>query len=101
VATDPEVRVPFQALPDFLRSSGEERCPLSLLSTTEELTERKRSGSGLESEITVVGDPSRWLCDTSLSSKVGINFADKRGSWIQATEFFFVVVVCDCDAQGA
>jgi hypothetical protein len=31
---------------------GLERAPLSLVSTSEELLERKRSGSGLEIEIT-------------------------------------------------
>jgi hypothetical protein len=44
--TDPEVWVRFPALLDFLR--GLERGPLGLLSTNEELLERKRSGSGLE-----------------------------------------------------
>jgi hypothetical protein len=38
LATDPEVRVQFSALPD----------PLSLVSTIEELLGRKSSGSGLE-----------------------------------------------------
>jgi hypothetical protein len=46
LATDPEVRVRFPALPDFLRSL--EWGPLSLLSTIEELLGRKSSGSGLE-----------------------------------------------------
>jgi hypothetical protein len=36
------------ALPDFLRSSGLERGPLSLVSITEELLGRKSSGHGLE-----------------------------------------------------
>jgi hypothetical protein len=40
--------VGFPALPDFLRSSGSGRGPLSLVSTTEELLGRKSSGSGLE-----------------------------------------------------
>jgi hypothetical protein len=31
-------------------------------------------------EITAVGDPPRWLRDTPLSAKVGINFWDKRRS---------------------
>jgi hypothetical protein len=39
LVTDPEARVRFQALPDFLRSSGSGTSPLSLLSTTEELRE--------------------------------------------------------------
>jgi hypothetical protein len=34
---------------------GQERDPLSLVSTNEELLERKSSGSGLETEITTVG----------------------------------------------
>jgi hypothetical protein len=45
LATDPEVRVRFPSLPDFLRSL--ERGPLSLVSTIEELLARS-SGSGLE-----------------------------------------------------
>jgi hypothetical protein len=55
---------------------GLEQGPLSLVSTIEELLERKRSGSGLETEITSVGDPPRWLRDTPLSAKVGTSFAD-------------------------
>jgi hypothetical protein len=46
--SQPEVRVKFPAPPDFLRSSGLERGPLGLVSTIEELLERKRSGSILE-----------------------------------------------------
>jgi hypothetical protein len=48
LATDPEARVRFPALPDFLEKKkrgktvvGLERGPLSLLSTTEELLDRK------------------------------------------------------------
>jgi hypothetical protein len=41
---------------------------------------RKSSASGLETEITAVGDPPRWLRDTPLSAKIGANFADKRRS---------------------
>jgi hypothetical protein len=36
--------------------------------------------SGLEIEITAVGDPPHLPCDTPLSAKVGSNFADKRRS---------------------
>jgi hypothetical protein len=45
LATDPEVRVRFLAQPHFLKIVGLERGPLSLVSTTEELRERKSSGS--------------------------------------------------------
>jgi hypothetical protein len=50
LATDPEARVRFPALPDFLKKKkeeeektvvGMERGPLSLVSTTEELLDRK------------------------------------------------------------
>jgi hypothetical protein len=48
LATDPEARVRFPALPDFLGGGEEkktvvglERGPLSLVSTTEELLDRK------------------------------------------------------------
>jgi hypothetical protein len=54
-----------------------ERGPLSLASKTEELLERKGSGSGLESREYGRRDPSRRPCGT-LSAKAGTNFADKR-----------------------
>jgi hypothetical protein len=43
---------------------GLERGPLSFVSTTEELLERKGSGSGLEIRDHGRGDPLRWPCDT-------------------------------------
>jgi hypothetical protein len=59
---------------------GLKRGPSSFMNTIEELLERKSNGSGLETEITAAGDPPHWLCDTPVSSKVGTNFADERGS---------------------
>jgi hypothetical protein len=50
---------------------GLERDPLILVSTTEELLERKSSGSGPE---------NLDYCDIPLSAKVGTNFTDKRRS---------------------
>jgi hypothetical protein len=48
-----------------------ERGPLSLVSTTEKLLERKSSGSGLESRDYGLGDPSRsprgTLCPQTLA----------------------------------
>jgi hypothetical protein len=41
LATDPEARVRFPALPDQKKVVGLERGPLSLVSTTEELLDRK------------------------------------------------------------
>jgi hypothetical protein len=47
LATDPEVRVRFPALPDFLRSSGSGTGPTQPR-TIEELLGRKSSSSGLK-----------------------------------------------------
>jgi hypothetical protein len=59
LVTDPELRVQFPALPDFLRCSGSGMDPLSLVSTIEELLERKSSVSGLENSEYGRGDPLR------------------------------------------
>jgi hypothetical protein len=48
----------------FSEVVGLERGPLSLVSTTEELLERKNSCSGLESRECGRRDPSRWPRDT-------------------------------------
>jgi hypothetical protein len=58
LATDPEARVRFPALPEK-KVVGLERSPLSLVSTIEELLGRKSSGSGLESREYGRRDPSR------------------------------------------
>jgi hypothetical protein len=57
---------------------GLERSLLSLVSTIEELLGRESSGSGLESRKYGCRDPLPR--DTSLSGKVGTNFADKGRS---------------------
>jgi hypothetical protein len=64
----------------FWEVVGQERGPLSLVSTFEELLKRKSSGSGLENRNYGRRDSSRWPRDTPLSAKVGTNFADKRRS---------------------
>jgi hypothetical protein len=58
---------------------GLERGPLSLVSTTEELSERKSSDSGLEIRV----------YDCSLSAKVGTSFAGKRWSLADSGQGFF------------
>jgi hypothetical protein len=57
-----------------------ERGSLSLVSTTEELLERKSSGSGLESREHGRRDPSRSPRGTFYPQKVGASFTDKRRS---------------------
>jgi hypothetical protein len=59
---------------------GLERGTLGLLSTTEEVLERKSSGSGLEDRDYCRKDPLRWPRDTPLSAIVGTNLADKLRS---------------------
>jgi hypothetical protein len=73
LATYPEVRVRFSALPDILRSSGSGTVPLSLVSTTEELLEIKSSGSGLESREYSRRNPSRWPRGTLYPQKLALN----------------------------
>jgi hypothetical protein len=63
----------------FWEVVGLERGPISLVSTIEELLERKNSGSDLESREYGRRDPSRWPRGT-LSANVGTNFANKRRS---------------------
>jgi hypothetical protein len=69
-ATDPEVRVRFQALPDVL-SSGSGTGPLSLVSATEELL-RKSSVSYLKSREYGRRDPSRWPRGTLYPQKLAL-----------------------------
>jgi hypothetical protein len=56
------------------------RGPLSLLSTTEKLLERKSSDFCLEYRYYDLRDSPRWPRGTLLSAKVGSNFTDKRRS---------------------
>jgi hypothetical protein len=56
LATDPEVRVRFPALLDFLSIVGLERGPLSLVNTIEELLGGKVAAPVYETEITAVED---------------------------------------------
>jgi hypothetical protein len=80
LATDPEFRVLFPALPDFLISSRSGTGPLSLVRTTEELLGRNNSGFGLENREYGHRDTLRSLCDTPLSAKVGTYLTDNRES---------------------
>jgi hypothetical protein len=58
LATDPEARVRFPALPEK-KGMGLERGPLSLVSATEELLDKRSSGSCPENREYGLRDPSR------------------------------------------
>jgi hypothetical protein len=64
----------------FWEVVGLERGPLSLLSTTEELFERKSSGSGLENQDYASTGLATLTTRHPLYAKVGTCLADKRRS---------------------
>jgi hypothetical protein len=55
-----------------------ERGPLSLVSTTEELLERKSNGSGLESQEYGHGDPLCWPRDALYQKKLALSSPTSR-----------------------
>jgi hypothetical protein len=74
-----------------------QRGPLSLMSTTEELLERKSSGSGLENRDYGRRDPSRWPHGTLYPQTLALTLPTSGGrsvrivlSVTQATEFSFL-----------
>jgi hypothetical protein len=78
---------------------GQERGPLSLVSTTEELLGRKTSGSGLENRDYGLKGSIAVTTWHPLSGNVGSIFAKSCGPSVgivrwrtQATEFLFVVL---------
>jgi hypothetical protein len=75
---------------------GLERGPLSLVGTTEELLERKSSGSDLENREYCRRDPSHWPRDTLYPQKLALTSPESGSRSVsivllrtQATEFFF------------
>jgi hypothetical protein len=78
LATDPEARVRFPALLEK-KVVDLERGPLSLESTTEELLERKSSGSGLENREYGRRDPSCLPRGTLYPQKLAITSPTSGG----------------------
>jgi hypothetical protein len=81
----------------FWEGVGLERGPLSLVSTIEELLERNRSGSDLESRDTAVGIRCADYATSYISAKVGTNFANKRrwlGRGLTSRSLVFFLVYC-------
>jgi hypothetical protein len=70
------------SIPGTIRKKvvGLERGPLSLVSTTEELLDKKSSGSCLENREYGRRDPSRCPRVTIYPQKVGNHFTDKQRS---------------------
>jgi hypothetical protein len=64
---------------NFWEVVGLEQGPLSLVSTTEELLERKSSGYGLESREYGRRDQSRWLCGTLYPQKLALTSPTSDG----------------------
>jgi hypothetical protein len=79
----------------FWEVVGLERCPLSVVSTIEELLERKGSGSGLEIREYGRKDPSRWPRGSLYPQKMALTSPTRSGRSVgivrtrtQATEFY-------------
>jgi hypothetical protein len=94
LATDPEVRVRFPALPAFLRSSGSGAGSTQPRDYNWGATWSKNSGSGLESREYGRRNPPRWLSDILYQKKSALTSLTSGGrsvgmvrSWTQATEF--------------
>jgi hypothetical protein len=69
---------------------GLELGQLSLVSTTEELLERKSSGSGLENREYGVGDPMCLPCRTLYPQKLALNCRQVAVTWsIQIYTLYF------------
>jgi hypothetical protein len=75
MAADPEVRVPFLALLDILRSSESGTGSTQPHEYNWGATWKKGSISGIEIRDYGRRDPTLWPRNTPLSAKVGINFA--------------------------
>jgi hypothetical protein len=77
MATEPEIRVRFPALSDFLRSSESGMRPIQPREYTEELLGRKSKGSGQKSRDYSRKESVTLATWHPLSESVGISFADK------------------------
>jgi hypothetical protein len=97
LATDPEAWVRFPALPEN-KVVGPERGPLSLVSTTEELLDRKVVAPVYKTENTAVGIRHADHVATSISKKLVMTSPTSGGrsvcivrSRTQTMEFSFLV----------
>jgi hypothetical protein len=94
LATDPEVRVRFSAVQDFLRSSGSGTGSTQPREYNWGATWKKNSGSGLESREYGRRDSSRWPHGTFYPQKLALTWPTSGGRLVgivrsrtQATAF--------------
>jgi hypothetical protein len=80
LATDPEARVRFPALPE--KAVGLERGPLSLVSTTEELLDRKVAAPVYTIENTAVGIRHADHVAPSIRKKLAITSPTSGGRFV-------------------
>jgi hypothetical protein len=71
----------------FWEVVGQERGPLSLVSTTEELLDRKSSGSCLETREYDCRDPSLWPCGTLYTQKLALTSPTSGGRSVGIVRF--------------
>jgi hypothetical protein len=100
LVTDPEARVRFPALPEK-KVVGLERGPLSLVSTTDELLDRKVAAPVYKTENTAVGISHADHVASSIRKKLAITLPTSGGrsvgivrSRTQAMEFIFEALSC-------
>jgi hypothetical protein len=84
----------------FWEVVGLKRCPLSLVSNTKKLLERKSSGSGIDIREYGHRDPSRWPRDTPYPQNFALTSLTSGGrsvgivrTWTQARSLFLVLLV--------
>jgi hypothetical protein len=76
----------------FWEVVGLEQVPLSLVSTTEELRERKSSGSGLENPEYGRKDPLRWLRNTLYPQKLSLTSLTSGGRSVSQNKVYMVYI---------
>jgi hypothetical protein len=90
----------------FWEVVGQERGPLSLASTIEELLGRNNSGLGLENKKCGRGDPLRWPRDTLCQQKLAlisptaaVTWSVQFARWLRPRSLFMILVLNNISVQ--